>query len=456
MTQPPPPTDGDLVEDPPGSTIAPVPKAVLQALPPSPSRLLLVGADRRLGGELEGLGYSVAARLELDEDVAAALGQLDVDGSLVVLPQPGVVRLPEIEACLAEGHQLLRFEKQLEGGSRWLVTRRDPYVVRAYRPGDESQIVELFAGSFHHRRPLEHWRWEYRDHPLGGPFVSAAFDSGGRLVAHYAGYPARFRKASGEVLSAFQIGDTMTVPEVRHVGRGPTSLLARTGRHFYARCCTGRVAFNYGFNVGNIQKFSTLFLRAERVEPVPFRRLSGPALDRLRAPRRRWPWHRIRTEEVQKLDERWDELFDRVAPSYGLLAERRSKNLSWRYLERPGFDYRIHAAFRGRRLIAWGVFARREETLRWGDLLVDPAHPEALAEVLRSALGGEVGSGAQSVEAWLPDRPSWLRPGWSAMGFEALPEPQDLSLMCVPFTRQGVAAELRHDLFYTLGDSDLF
>ena len=47
---------------------------------------------------------------------------------------------------------------------------------------------------------------------------------------------------------------------VRHVGRGPTSILGRTALHFYETFCEGKVAFNYGFNVANIQRFSLKFL----------------------------------------------------------------------------------------------------------------------------------------------------------------------------------------------------
>ena len=64
----------------------------------------------------------------------------------------------------------------------------------------------------------------------------------------------------------------MTDPAVRHVGRGPTSILGRTALHFYEQFCEGKVAFNYGFNVANIAEVLDAFPRAAtRVEPVPYR-----------------------------------------------------------------------------------------------------------------------------------------------------------------------------------------
>jgi hypothetical protein len=91
------------------------------------------------------------------------------------------------------------------------------------------------------------------------------------LFLGYAGYTVPFRlfgaerTARSRDLLAHQIGDTMTDPSVRHLGRGPTSVLGRTALHFYETFCEGRVAFNYGFNVANIQKFSLRFLRSDRV-----------------------------------------------------------------------------------------------------------------------------------------------------------------------------------------------
>src|SRR5687767_11360423 len=97
---------------------------------------------------------------------------------------------------------------------------------RPYRKGDETAILELFARSFPHApRSIEHFRWKYRENPFGNERISLTFDEG-RLVGHYAGYAVPFRAYGRDVL-AHQIGDTMTDVAVRHIGRGPTSILGR-------------------------------------------------------------------------------------------------------------------------------------------------------------------------------------------------------------------------------------
>jgi hypothetical protein len=60
------------------------------------------------------------------------------------------------------------------------------------------------------------------------------------------------------------------------------------------------------------------------------------------------------------------------------------------------------------------------------------------------------------IECWFPPRPMWFDATLIDLGFETRPQPQDLSLMCVPFTWPGATERMREDLYYTWGDSDLF
>jgi hypothetical protein len=42
------------------------------------------------------------------------------------------------------------------------------------------------------------------------------------------------------------------------------------------------------------------------------------------------------------------------------------------------------------------------------------------------------------------------------LGLRAEQEPQDLSVMCVPFEFPDATERMRESLYYTMGDSDLF
>lgn len=446
-------------------------------LPPPPARIARFG-----GRSLNGAGHEapaspwdaavVAGEARWSMDWARLATSLRPDGKLLVEAPPagpaegaGPAEPAErdaardaLEIALAAAGFALRRPGRDRAATHpeWLQGTRTPFRVHGFQEGQETAILDLFERSFHHRRGVEHWRWQYRENPSqqGPPRITLATDPEDHLVAHYAGYPVTFQR-QGTARLAHQIGDTMTAPEVRHIGRGPTSLLARCGHHFYARYCRRQVAFNYGFNVGNIQKFSMRFLGAYRVEDVPYwsRPAAAPlppsATGLLGRPR-------YRVERDALPDARWDRLFDRVATPYGALVQRTARYLRWRYRDRPGFDYRILTATRRRQVVAWAVFRRDGDRLLWGDLLVDPRHGDAARDLLAAALAHPATAGVATVEGWFTPRPAFLSPLLESLGFTRQPEPQGLALMCVPFLDPTAPEWLATELYYTMGDGDLF
>ena len=323
------------------------------------------------------------------------------------------------------------------------------FTTRAYEEGDEAKILDLFARSFPHApRSLAHFRWKYRENPFGNGRISLTFDADGSLAGHYSGYPVPFVDEGRELL-AHQIGDTMTEVGVRHIGRGPSSILGKTALHFYDQFCENRVAFNYGFNVANIQKFSLKFLRSDRVEPIAYRVAKPlPPLGRTE----RW-LRGYRFELVRRTTPEFDAFFARVAPAYRFCVRRNAAYLQWRYLDCPDVPYVLVAVRKWRHLVGWIAFRIREDRFTWGDALFDPDFPEVAEVALRHVVPQyPVGL----IEAWFPPRPRWFDTVLGELGFESRPEPQDLSLMCVPFVLPDAVSRMRDRLYYSWGDSDLF
>src|SRR3954451_915754 len=196
----------------------------------------------------------------------------------------------------------------------------DPrFTVRAFRTGDEEQILQLFHRAFPHAsRDREHFRWEYQRNRNGNERIALTFNHYRQLVAQYAGYPVAMIDDGHEFI-ANQIGDIMTYRSVRQVGRGPTSILARTAQHFYDAFCRGKVAFNYGFTTDSHRQLSVRFLGSDAVEPAPYR-----VRDLARNPitpitRRERLLHGWKLEPVNAVGAAFDDFFARVAPAYRFL-----------------------------------------------------------------------------------------------------------------------------------------
>lgn len=341
------------------------------------------------------------------------------------------------------------FEGQSEG---WhlLVARRDPFVIRPYREGDEKAILHLFPSCFFVERSTEHWRWKYAENPWGR-HISVALAPNGALAAHYAGYgmPFWYQEAgsAGRTFPALQVGDTMTHPHHRNVGRGKNSLLARTVRHFFALHRGGPYGFFYGFNTGPIQRFCSWFIGGSRVEPVAFWTRDGePPPETSRG---------YRVDRVYQTGPSFDRLFRRAAPHYRFLVQRDANYVTWRYLQCPDTEFVLLTARRWGRLVAWSVFRRRNDVLLWGDALFRPRHTRAAAALLRAALTLPEHRGVVRVEAWFPARPTWWSEKVEQLGFHRQPHPDGLALMALPDTEEQAVEQLQN-LYYTQGDSDLF
>src|SRR5438105_3483908 len=326
-----------------------------------------------------------------------------------------------------------------------------PVDVRAYRDGDERAILDLFARSFPHApRTLAHFDWKYRRNPYGNAHISLAFDDEGRLVGHYAAYLVPFRDGNRDLI-AQQVGDTMTDVSVRHIGRGPTTIFGRTALHFYETFCENRIAFNYGFDAGNIQKLSTRFLRSDVVEPVSYRWRDMKTLRPISRAKRLM--RRYRLQLVKESTPEFDALFARVANDYDFLVRRDAQYLQWRHLDAPDNLSFVVAIRKWRRLVGWSAFRVRDNHLTWGDALFDRRFPDAPEVMLRHVAPQY---GVSAIDGWFPPRPAWFAAILDANHFESRPQPQDLSLMCVPFTITNAVARMRESLYYTMSDSDLF
>jgi hypothetical protein len=330
----------------------------------------------------------------------------------------------------------------------------DPrFTVRAFRTGDEEQILQLFHRAFPHAsRDREHFRWEYQRNPFGNERIALTFNHEAQLVAQYAGYPVAMTDDGRDII-ANQIGDIMTDRSVRHIGRGPTSILARTADHFYETFCRAKVAFNYGFTTAAHREISVRFLGSDAVELAPYRirDLTLNPFPRI-GRRERWPrgWQ---LELVREFGPEYDQFFARVAPAYRFLVRRDSRYLRWRYLECPDVPYFVVAIRKWRRLVGWSVFRVRDRRLAWGDALFDPRYPQAVEVLLRHVVPSYP---VDRIDGWFPARPQWFDGVLRELGFESRPDPQDLSLMCVPFDEPDASARIADRLYYTYGDSDLF
>ena len=329
--------------------------------------------------------------------------------------------------------------------------------IRKYTNGDENIILEVFFRVFHQTRTLGHWQWKFKTNPFGNRCISTAW-SGKNLVAHYAGYPVPVWLGDNKAL-VHHVGDTFTAPGFRGVGRGHSSILARTADHFFAGFCKGKVSFCYGFNTDRIQKLGRLFLGYQPVRPVLEWKMSELALAKSYKPSiQDFLLGHIKVEVSGNAGDWADQLFLRARSQYHWLIQRDREYLSWRYQQHPDFDYQFFVASRKGMVVGWCVGRMEKEDFLLIDALFDGPQPRAFQVILKSILNWSQrkGESLQRIKSWFSENPRWFTEQLKAAGFESKPQYQALDLCVKSFSSSITEREIGEKFYFTMGDSDLF
>lgn len=351
----------------------------------------------------------------------------------------------------------LQWYSRAQMGYEIFSVRKDDIFVRAYRHGDENAILPLFHEVFHNPRTLDHWKWKFADNPFGNYRIAAAFSENEELAAHFSGYPVPFyfKGMKDRSMMAYQGGDTMTNPKFRSSGLGRTSVLGRTAAYFYSKFCDGVVPFFYGFNTGNIRKFGERFLRFEYLRPIPYH---VKDIGEKKSASAGWLTRMVKGLTVEKVSAagiEYDQLFETVCGAYEILVKRDAAYLKWRYLDCPDKLHQVFAVRSRGKLVGWGVFSMRENTLIWGDALCGPSDFHAM-NFLVEQVTGKMPAHLQQIAGWFSQNPGWWNTFLKKMGFSVQNEPNDLSPCVILFDDQLSSGLFDEKFYYTMGDSDLF
>jgi hypothetical protein len=351
-------------------------------------------------------------------------------------------------------------------GCELFVVRKSPITVRKYCKGDEYTILPTFKRIFSTQRSMEHWRWKFEDNPFGSHKIALALDEKGKLAAQYATFPVPFylspafcRDTSDASfpsnIIAMQVGDILTEPSFRNIGRGPTSVLARTTYYFYNKFCINQTPFNYGFLTGPHKKFGKLFLNYEYTTGIPYHVLNLRKMSRISSAFEKMSRIGYSVEKITSVGKEFDQFFKRVKDSYGILIRRNASWLKWRYLDCPDNMHHLFAVKRFNRLMGWGVFLDQGDNLIWGDALFGTKKSIA-ARILIEQTAARFFSNAKRVIGWFSPAPAWWGEVMYKIGFEIRPEPNRLTPAYAIFDHSFSIEMFEKGRYYTMGDSDLF
>lgn len=241
------------------------------------------------------------------------------------------------------------------------------------------------------------WDWQYRRNPAarrGEPLIWVARE-GGSVIGQCAAMPVVVQVDGREVEAAWGM-DVMVAPERQRQGLGE-QLFRTWDRNVGAALALGLTASSLGLfqklrwpDLGSVPSLAKpLSRRALRVPTwsTTINRL----ISALTFP---WVWLVARprpvTEEIRvirQFDERFTDLWSRVAGTFAFAVRRDANYLNWKFVQPPHVRYHIAALVRGDRADGYIVYRHAREplgrTTRLVDLLADPSDEEGVRALLR-------------------------------------------------------------------------
>lgn len=266
--------------------------------------------------------------------------------------------------------------------------------VRAYRPGEERQLVDLFQRVFNRSITVDHWRWKLKTLPAPCENVWLALNQAAPIF-QYAGIPLRCNLFGRERFSMVSV-DTMTAPEFQKRG-----LLTQVGRLAYDHWRAANIAFVIGLPnerwgsranaLGWIDLFplqwlarplrpEVLLARRSRLKPIARFKWIGSTLNR-------W-WDRslqtdrsISIRSIQQAGSEFDQVWNMIRSEDQISVVRDSTWVNWRYLTAPMFNYQVLLAERSGQPLGYAAYRIAAEGKRKIGFI---------AEVITNPQGGPV------------------------------------------------------------------
>jgi GNAT superfamily N-acetyltransferase len=269
-----------------------------------------------------------------------------------------------------------------------------------FRLEDRRAIDALYRRVFGHdaaNASQLRWNWQYLqnpNNPPAGPQIWLARE-GPTIVGQYATMPVRLTVRGLQIGGSWGM-DVMVAPERQRQGIGEM-LFQTWDQHVGA-------SLGLGLSPSSHRLFRKL--KWPEVGPVPC--LVKPLTRRaLRRPAWPMPINRLvsaitypyvrfvararplqaQIEPIRHFDERFTELWGRVASSFGLAVVRDGAYLNWKYVEPPHIRYSIVALKRDETICGYAVYRHvhepRGRVTILVDFLVDPADAAGLETLLR-------------------------------------------------------------------------
>jgi hypothetical protein len=321
-------------------------------------------------------------------------------------------------------------------------------IIRGFQDEDENAFLALHHRAFGPHWSRAHWRWRFRENPLGRTDLLGAFDGSGRCLASYGGVTLPFTLEGREALATNQ-SDVAIEPGLRR-GLGGSRLLAEITQRFFEHC--GRnVQLIWGFPEPGLLRIVTRFADVHILRDVVFlvRPVTRPPTSTCE----------VLVHPLARCGPEVTELWARCDDVHRTAVCRNASYLEWRFVRHPGVDYTVLGARDARSGELRGIAVLRSggwdaSVVSLCDWLVPRDDRDAEQALVAWVVAEAARRGHSHVVGWFPAPQLQFHRFQVDHGFFAQATPYQQG---VRWWVPGITRRWLHEHWYqTLGDLDFF
>ncbi len=336
----------------------------------------------------------------------------------------------------------MEMEKNIE-------TAQGRFLLRPYQDEDERKVTALWEAAFRQKIDGKIWRWKFHDCPFGRQTM-LCFTEEGDPVTMYSGipFPAIW---NGKKIRMAQLIDNMSHPGYRQAVSGRKGLFVRTAEYYFNVYGNEQNSvFLYGFPGYRHYQLGSLLLGYSRLpsevvyleaEPQKIRKtmlfFAGRA--------------EILTRSIPALDEFWEQ----AAPHFSFSVKRDAAFAKWRYFDHPVNQYQFYVWRNiSGKITAYAAVLYGDQGATIVDVLTLP-ESKGLRNILKILKAECRLRGVEKMRTWMPTD-HFITDQLIESGFESKEEPLGIIPAGKSFCKDPEINRTIKNIFYTMGDGDLF
>ena len=290
--------------------------------------------------------------------------------------------------------------------------------IRKYQEGDEDQILELRGIALSGSRNKEWWRWMFRDGPAGPAIIRLAVVKQ-RIIAQMASIWVMIKIGDKATRGTHGV-DLMVHPDYRR--QGVFTALGIKGREDpldQSRSITygtpndqSRPGFVNRLNALPICEVPVLVkvidwgavLKRRYKIPVLAGKILGNIRERITNRKPSLKAAGIIVEEVRSFDEQIDKFWEKASRIKNIMIIKDMKYLNWRYIAKPGKEYRVFVAKKQDEIAGYIVLKLQKGALSSGyiiDMLTLPGEDTVAELLITIGLRHLKEAGAAKASCWM-------------------------------------------------------